>query len=341
MSLEYRAVAWNRQKKIYDRTLLLGVAGYLSVFLVCGLLFRPNATLETLLIRSFGSAAIILLHIILAIGPLCRLDPRFLPFLYNRRHMGVVMFLLALVHGGFSIIQFHSLGNLNPIESLISGGSYSSLADFPFQLLGFVALFILFLMAATSHDFWLVNLSAPVWKALHMCVYLAYVLVILHVVLGVLQVESHPLFASLLGLSMLSLLGLHLCAGFRDRLPALASATDDFVDVCAVSEIPLNYARIFSLAGERVAVFRHDQGISAISNVCQHQNGPLGEGKIIDGCVTCPWHGNQYRPCDGTSPEPFTEKVPTFQVRVRKGRVLVHPTPNMPGTHVDPAALDG
>ncbi len=31
-----------------------------------------------------------------------------------------------------------------------------------------------------------------------------------------------------------------------------------------------------------------------ISNVCQHQNGPLGEGEIIDGCITCPWHGFQY-----------------------------------------------
>ena len=27
--------------------------------------------------------------------------------------------------------------------------------------------------------------------------------------------------------------------------------------------------------------------------------GPLGEGKIVDGCITCPWHGFQYRPQDG------------------------------------------
>lgn len=25
--------------------------------------------------------------------------------------------------------------------------------------------------------------------------------------------------------------------------------------------------------------------------MCKHQNDPLGEGKIVDGCVTCPWHG--------------------------------------------------
>ena len=45
------------------------------------------------------------------------------------------------------------------------------------------------MMAATSHDFWLHNLTAPVWKALHMCVYVAYTLIVLHVMFGVLQGE--------------------------------------------------------------------------------------------------------------------------------------------------------
>ncbi len=82
---------------------------------------------------------------------------------------------------------------------------------------------------------------------------------------------------------------------------------------------------VVTLGGERVAVFRHDGKVSAMSNVCQHQNGPLGEGKIVDGLVVCPWHGFQYRPDCGASPAPFTEKVPTFRVRVAGGRVLVDP----------------
>ena len=55
-----------------------------------------NATIETQLIRALGTCALLLLHVILAIGPLARLDRRFLPLLYNRRHLGVTMFLLAL-----------------------------------------------------------------------------------------------------------------------------------------------------------------------------------------------------------------------------------------------------
>jgi len=344
MSLNYRAVQWNRQKKIYDAVTISGVVLYLGLFVGLGAAFFPDATAETLLIRGLGTAALLLLHVILSIGPLCRLNPRFLPLLYNRRHLGVTMFILALAHGGFSIIQFHSLGNLNPLVSvLVSNTQYGSLSDFPFQPLGLAALVILFLMAATSHDFWLANLTAPVWKALHMLVYLAYALIVLHVVLGVLQAETSPVFAGVLALGVTWVLGLHLLAGWKEK-PAdtqLREASQDgFVDVCAVEEIPESCAHIALLGEERVAIFKYQGKISAISNVCQHQNGPLGEGRIIDGLVTCPWHGFQYRPQDGASPEPFKEKVPTFYVKVVNGRVLVNPAANLPGTYVEPARIE-
>ncbi len=341
MAHSYRAVGWNRQKKIYDSALAGGVLLYLAVFIVAGAMLEPAMTIETLLIRALGTAAFLLLHVILSIGPLCRLDRRFLPLLYNRRHMGVTMFLLAAAHGVFSTIQFHTLGDVNPLVSILAGNAhYDSLVNFPFQPLGLVALLILFLMAATSHDFWLANLTAPVWKALHMLVYPAYALIVAHVTLGVLQNETSPVLALLLGAGLVWILGLQVVAGWRERATDReAAATADYVDVCAVDDIPDNRARIVTLSGERVAVFRYDGRVSAISNVCQHQNGPLGEGCVIDGLVTCPWHGYQYRPDDGASPAPFTEKVPTFNIRVADGRVLVDPRPNPPGTRVEPAAI--
>ena len=111
MSVAYQAVGWNRAKKIYDAVLASGLAIYLGTFLGLGALLQPDATAETLLIRALGTAAILLLHVILCIGPLCRLDRRFLPLLYNRRHLGVTMFILALAHGIFALIQFHALGD--------------------------------------------------------------------------------------------------------------------------------------------------------------------------------------------------------------------------------------
>ena len=93
MSVGYGAVGWNRQKKRYDFFLVLGIALYLGAFMGAGAWLFPDVTAETLMIRAFGSAALILLHLILLVGPAARLDARFLPLLYNRRHMGVTMFL--------------------------------------------------------------------------------------------------------------------------------------------------------------------------------------------------------------------------------------------------------
>lgn len=343
MSHHYQAVLWNRQKKFYDTILAAGVAGYLLLFIVLGALIHPNATAETLIIRGFGTAALLLLHIILSIGPLCRIDARFLPLLYNRRHMGVTMFILALAHAVISMIQFHALGDVNPLVSILTGNAaYTSLAEFPFQTLGLLALAILFVMAATSHDFWLANLTPPVWKTLHMLVYVAYGLLVLHVVLGVLQAETSLLLTGLLGLGMIWVLGLHLVAAFREKPADTAAAearADGYVDVCAVDALREKQGKVALVGGERIAIFKYDGKISVISNVCQHQNGPLGEGRIIDGLVTCPWHGFQYRPEDGASPPPFSEKVPTFNVQVIDGRVWVDPRPNLPGTAVAPAKI--
>ncbi len=346
MGHAYRAVGWNRQKRIYDATLAAGIASYLAVFIGVTLWRKPGATLETVAIRALGTCAFLLLHVTLSIGPLARLDRRFLPLLYNRRHLGVTTFALAAGHGLFSLVQFHAFGNVNPLVSLLtSNGRYESLAQFPFQVLGAAALVVLFLMAATSHDFWLANLTPPVWKALHMAVYLAYGLLVAHIALGILQAERSPVLAGLLGFGVVWVAGLHLVAGWRERRGdrEITGSPDagGFVALCRVEEIPEGRAVVRALSGERVAIFRYDGRVSAVSNVCAHQNGPLGEGRVVDGCITCPWHGFQYDPATGASPPPFHERVPTFKVRVADGGVFVHPVPNAPGVRVEPARVAG
>jgi methionine sulfoxide reductase heme-binding subunit len=342
MSEKYAAISWNRQKKIYDAIVWSGVAAYLLLFIGLGVFLQPAATIETLLIRAFGTCAGLLLHIVLIIGPLCRLSRKFLPLLYNRRHLGVTTFLVGAVHAGLSIFQFHALGRVNPFVSVLTSNTrFASVADFPFQVLGLIALIILFLMAATSHDFWLNNLTAPVWKRLHTLVYAAYALLIGHVLLGVLQAETSPVLTISLGFGLILVAGLHLAAAFKESgLDKEIDSDDEFVEACRVDEIPEKRACIRTISGERVAIFRYDGKISAVSNVCRHQNGPLGEGRIIDGCITCPWHGFQYEPETGAAPPPFTEKVPTFNVKVADGKVFVHKKANKAGTRVEPAKIE-
>jgi nitrite reductase/ring-hydroxylating ferredoxin subunit len=234
-----------------------------------------------------------------------------------------MMFFAALVHGVFSVVQFHALGNAPPLVSLFTSNvRFDSLADFPFQQLGFIALLILFAMASTSHDFWLHTLGPQTWKRLHMLVYIAYALLIAHVSLGALQSETHPVFALVLGVGMAAIIGLHLATGVREHKTDSA-----FVEACGFDDIPENRARVVTIGGERIAVFRYEGKVSAISNVCRHQGGPLGEGRIVDGCITCPWHGYQYRPDTGESPPPFKDKVATYRTKIVDGKVLVDPKP--------------
>src|SRR5688572_21824217 len=281
MGVEYRAVQWNRQKKLYDLVLVGSVATYLVIFAALTKLLYPRVTEEILLIRAFGTGALLLLHVILCIGPLCRLNRKFLPLLYNRRHAGVTCFLLGLIHASLVIITYHAGSDTNRILSIfVSSPVTKSLAGVPFQPFGFFALVILFLMAATSHDFWLANLSAPVWKSLHMLVYVAYVLLVLHVTFGALQGEGSPVYVGATGFGLLTVLVLHITAAWREvaldreigcssrreeahsespithhapritesqSLVTSAAAEDDFIDACAVADIPENRARIVCL----------------------------------------------------------------------------------------------
>lgn len=342
MSHRYQAVIWTPFKKRYDRLLAAAIVAYVVTFVIVSMTLYRGATPQIMLIRATGTAAFVLLHVILVTGPLARLSPRWLPLLYNRRHMGVSMFLLAAIHAALVIFLYHSGWSIAPFVSVFVTDAGPTVATFPFQAIGFVALLILFVMAATSHDFWLANLTAPVWKTMHMGVYVAYGLLVLHVAFGVLQSELSPEYVVFVIVGFVAVAGLHVVTGFRERGPDRESdavGADGFVRACAVADIPEKRARIISLSGERVAIFRYDDHVSAVSNVCQHQNGPLGEGRIVNGCITCPWHGYQYRPDDGQSPPPFTEKIPTFDVRVVGDDVWVHPTPRPAGTRVKPARV--
>ena len=343
MGLDYQLVLWNKHKKIYDKIIALSMLLYIVLFAAITIIFNSETSIETLVIRAFGSLAILMLHLILVIGPLSRLNTAFLPLLFNRRHLGVSMFIAALVHGGFSIIQYHALGDVNPIYSLFTSNmDYGSLTNFPFQILGFLALLILFVMASTSHDFFLGNLSAKVWKRLHMMVYVAYALIIAHVFLGAFQQETSPFTIGILIVGFIIVASLHLITAFKERKIDHAKAeknTEGWLRVCELNEIEEDRAKIFTVNNERIAVFKYEGKLSAVHNVCKHQGGPLGEGKIIDGCITCPWHGYQYLPHNGQSPPPFTEKVATYELTLNGTTVYVNPKAFEEGTVVKPLTI--
>jgi nitrite reductase/ring-hydroxylating ferredoxin subunit/DMSO/TMAO reductase YedYZ heme-binding membrane subunit len=342
MSVGFQAVQWNAAKYRYDAILLGAVVLYVLGFLWIAATIHPPRDAPgwiDLRIRAFGTCAFLMLTVILCIGPLARLDPRFLPLLYNRRHFGVLFFLVACVHA-LSMVQWFAVQNALPslVDELTAWQNYSRFIGFPYKTLGLAALAIFFLMAATSHDYWLAFFRPPVWKTLHMLVYLGYGLIVLHVALGIMQRDHSPLIPAMLGASLVAVTTLHTLAGWREyRRDRAAPMNGDWITVGAPGSIADRRAKIVSAPnGERIAVYRHGNQIGALSNLCAHQNGPIGEGCIIDGLVTCPWHGYQYRLVDGCAPPPFTEKLATYRIRIRNGAIEVDPRPLPPGT---PAAI--
>jgi len=62
--------------------------------------------------------------------------------------------------------------------------------------------------------------------------------------------------------------------------------------VAAASDVPLNEVRVVACAGGRsLALSNIDGEYYAIDNVCTHDGGPLGEGRVRNGRVICPRHG--------------------------------------------------
>src|SRR6476619_1480645 len=231
MSAGFGAVQWNRAKLVYDGFLLASVTLYISAYLtVVYWLDPPNDQLSAidLRIRAFGSCAFFMLTTILSIGPLARLDRRFLPLLYNRRHFGVLTFFVALLHASF-MIEWFAVQNALPslYDELTKVSDYGKFIGFPFKALGLLALLILFVMAATSHDFWLAFLTPPVWKSLHMALYVAYGLVVIHVALGVMQYDRNPVIPVMLAGGFLCVTVLHLLAGWRERTGDLRDRLSD------------------------------------------------------------------------------------------------------------------
>src|SRR6266487_1948025 len=140
MSSAFRAVQWNRTKLVYDGILLAGVALYIGAYMILVYWIDPPKDLPAaidLRIRAFGSCAFLMLTVILSIGPLARLNRRFLPLLYNRRHFGVLTFVIASLHVWFMLGWYAVQGTLpNLLTELTTWADYSKFIGFPFKVLG-------------------------------------------------------------------------------------------------------------------------------------------------------------------------------------------------------------
>ena len=87
--------------------------------------------------------------------------------------------------------------------------------------------------------------------------------------------------------------------------------------------MPPGSAKVVVVLGHPVAVFNVDGAFYAVSNVCLHRGGPIGEGTLDGPIVTCPMHGWEYDVRTGTNVANPAARLQCYAVRVQGDDVLV------------------
>ena len=96
-----------------------------------------------------------------------------------------------------------------------------------------------------------------------------------------------------------------------------------FVRAAKIAEVPAGAIHEYQVAGKAVAVANVAGKFYAISDVCVHRGGPLGQGELHDTVVTCPWHGWQYDVTTGKVTQNPTMGVACYATEVRGDELFV------------------
>lgn len=151
------------------------------------------------LTQYYAFAALIFLYITLLISPLYSLFPTlpYKPLLFKaKRALGVSAFFFGLLHG--SLAFFVLLGGFNGLGFLSNTYIYSI-------SIGFTALIILALLAATSFDKAVGKLGRR-WKLIHQMIYIAGILIVIHALLIGSHYGNLSRFIPALSFALLSIL---------------------------------------------------------------------------------------------------------------------------------------
>ena len=101
-------------------------------------------------------------------------------------------------------------------------------------------------------------------------------------------------------------------------------ASDAWIDIGALGDIPAQGARLVKTAHGCVAVFRTaDDQVFAIDDRCPHKGGPLSEGIVHGTSVTCPLHAWVFSLETGMAQGADAGAVARYPVRAEGGRILL------------------
>ncbi|GAB2183084.1 nitrite reductase small subunit NirD [Roseibium sp. LAB1] len=98
----------------------------------------------------------------------------------------------------------------------------------------------------------------------------------------------------------------------------------NWVHIGTLEDIPREGARCVKNGDMTIAVFRTAKDdVFALEDKCPHKNGPLSQGIVHDGCVTCPLHNWVISLETGAAQGADEGRTAAFPVRLEDDRILV------------------
>ncbi|MEZ4423538.1 MAG: NAD(P)H-dependent oxidoreductase [Gemmatimonadota bacterium] len=103
------------------------------------------------------------------------------------------------------------------------------------------------------------------------------------------------------------------------------SDREDWCDLGPVEDLAQREIQPVDARGLKLALVHRNGRFTAISGACNHVGGPLGEGVLDGEYVVCPWHFWKFHHETGEGEPGYeADRVPTYAVEVRDGRVYVN-----------------
>jgi nitrite reductase/ring-hydroxylating ferredoxin subunit len=99
------------------------------------------------------------------------------------------------------------------------------------------------------------------------------------------------------------------------------------IRVGTLSELKQNGVMVVRGADRPIAVYAHNDQVSAVDNRCPHLGFPLHRGSVQDGILTCHWHHARFDLCSGCTFDLWADDAPAYDVELRDGIVYVSNLP--------------
>jgi len=107
-----------------------------------------------------------------------------------------------------------------------------------------------------------------------------------------------------------------------------ASVDGGWLDLGPVEELKQAQLRQIEVGRLKIALSFQDGAFGAVSGVCNHAAGPLGDGTLDGEYIVCPWHHWKFHRSTGEGEPGFEEdRVPRHEFREERGRLLLNPVP--------------